>query len=59
MDDIDALAVTTASDGSVFLTIRKGTGYTDEYCMDARTAQFLFSEMGTVLKRLPEGDDNE
>jgi len=57
MKDIDAVSLSKASDGGVFLTIRKGNGYTDNYHMEPREAQFLFSEFGTVLKQIGENND--
>jgi len=57
MKDIDAVSLSEASDGGVFLTIRKENGYTDNYHMEPREARFLFSEFGTLLKKIGEKDD--
>ena len=52
MDDVDAVSLQESSDGTVFLTIRKSSGYSDEYRMQPREAKYLFNKFGDVLKRV-------
>jgi len=54
MDDVDSVSVQISSDGTVHLTIRKCSGYSDEYRLQPREAKYLFNEFGTICKRVGE-----